>query len=194
MAAAAAALVGWTPALPSRLLAVDSERPEGAPLAFREPVELDFKPPLFDLWFEAEVVVIVDVSEARSAELSDPSPFIRPLCASEAKGEFGPPMLKPPIPPRPGYMKLGEPLIPPSPGYRKGNDEANEELPPAPNKLAIALALAAFKLCCCWCCLLLELLSLDLDDDVSEPEDSLPPFLSSWKPWPRAPCPPSPGI
>ena len=65
IAAAAAALDGWSPVLDNKLLAVERERPEGAPLGARE-----------------EDLVFLSLDPClEEGEIPDPSPspFINPL-------------------------------------------------------------------------------------------------------------------
>lgn len=80
------------PGAESRLLAVDRDRPDGAPVALRDD-DLPLDPDLGDEDIEDDVV-------------RPPSPFIRLLCENDAKGEEPERPEKPPNP-SPEYKKLG---------------------------------------------------------------------------------------
>jgi len=99
MAAAAAAEDGWMPVEDNRLLAVERDRPEGAPEQFLEPLH-----GAEDVVGVQLVVEVFPFDEGTPRPVRPPSPFIRPPWAREANGLPGSP---------------DRPLKPASPGYRK---------------------------------------------------------------------------
>ena len=79
------------PGADNRLLAVDRDRPDGAPVALREDLPLD--PDFGD-------------GDMDDEPLRLPSPFIRLLCVRDAKGDEPDNPENPPSP-SPEYRKLG---------------------------------------------------------------------------------------
>lgn len=121
IAAAAAADEGWIPVADKRLLAVDNERPDGAPLEFLL---------LLDDEDDVEVEDAFVLLEGDACPLipgSPPNPFIRPDWARDENGEDPGRFGRPPKPARPGYKRLG--FIP---GYRGKGSPPGEADPKRP--------------------------------------------------------------